>query len=187
MVLTSVSGVGSFTSPHAVFGWLQMHALCTRQLNLCVLHTATIWDQILHHQSLSALHQCDPCCVRNAKFPLDLEEKRPYLTKFVHPSFYGFSHKKKIITGGMKYSQSVTNPLHGSWKTSFCIPTQFLFWGFCLVFFFHLRLCRFLTVYARCLHNSQDHRWSKYRCVINLISFYLLCMDWSMFCLSDWF
>lgn len=166
MALTSVNSVGSLTSTHAVFEWLEIHALCTRQLNLCMVRTATVWDQILHHQSLSALHQCDPCCVRNAKFPLALKEKRPCLTKFVHPSFHGFSHKKKIITGGMKCSQSVTNPLHSIQKTSFCIPTNFLSWAF-----FFTWGCRFLTVYARCLHNSRDRRWSKYGCVINLISF----------------
>lgn len=146
MALTSVSSVGSLTSTHAGFEWLEIHALCTRQLNLCVVHTATTWDQILHGQGLSALHQGDPCCVRNAEFPLALKGKRPYLNKFVHPSFHGFSRKKKIITGGMKYSQSVTNPLHSIWKSSFCIPRQFLPWGFCLglvwfLFFFHLKLC----------------------------------------------
>lgn len=158
MTSAYASGIVSPTSTHAVFEWLEIHALCTRQLRLCMVHTATIWDQILHHCSLSALHKCDPCCVRNAKFPIPLKEKRPYLTEFVCPSFHGFSHKEKVIIGRIKYSQSEMNPPRSIPKNSFCTPTKSLSSAFLL---FLLRLCGFLAVYARCLHNSQGHKWRK--------------------------
>lgn len=136
-----------------MFEWLEMHALCTRQLSLCMVHTATMWDQILHHCSLSALHKSDPCCVRNAKFPFPLKEKRLYLTEFVCPSFHGFLHKEKVIIGRIKYSQSEMNPPHSTPERFFLYSYQVFVFSFLL-----LRLCGFLVVYARCLNNSQGHK-----------------------------
>lgn len=131
MASAYASGIVSPTSTHEMFEWLEIHALCTRQLSLCMVHTATIWDQILHHCSLSALHKSDPCCVRNAKFPLPLKEKRLYLTEFVCPSFHGFLHKEKVTTGRINYSQSEMNPPHSIPEDSFCTLTKSLSPAFC--------------------------------------------------------
>lgn len=170
MALTSVSILGSLTSTRAVFEWLEIHALCTRQLNLCMVHTATIRDQILPRQSLSALHQCDPCCVRNAKFPLALKEKRPYLNLFIQVSMVSHIRKRSSLMGWSIANLQQIHFILSKKLPSVFLPSfvlRFLFGGF----YFHLMPCKFLAVYTRCLHNSQDHRWRKNECVINLIYF----------------